>query len=361
LIVGKEEIKRKDISKEKEEEEANGADEEMVVEKYPEDSYSFLSIHGPREPLFSAETDTFDISSSFDESWVSSSGSPLEMYFFASEHKEYYCKLKVGDGVCDDIFNKIEYQYDGGDCCSDTCAGSSCGIGGLKNAFYGYVSGDGFPDCQRPGTVPISIKLNNITSSRDPELLVFSDDWLVEFMGIAEDEWRAESPDNLHFSLDCDGKNVFAVYVEKEMAGQRETMRVRDGANCTLVTRRIPEEIIGTQSTFDVFDKYPIWSIDYTITNLYIKSNREMEIEISSEHNKGKERENFKLIPTCYFDKLQDHTNLSSIYPAVGPSNEAIDWLVDNDEQNSECEDENFIERYALASMFFAMNLSEEL
>jgi len=223
------------------------------------------------------------------------------------------------------------------------------------------VSGDGFPDCQRPGTVPISIKLNNITSSRDPEILVFSDDWLVEFMGIAEDEWRAESPDNLYFSLDCDGKNVFAVYVEKEMAGQRETMRVRDGANCTLVTRRIPEENIGSQSTFDVFDKDPIWSIDYTITNLYIKSNREMEIEISSEHNKGKEGENFKVIPTCYLDKLQFHTNLSSIYPAVGPSNEAIDWLVDNDEQNSECQDRNFIERYALASLFFTMNISEEL
>ena len=68
----------------------------------------------------STKTDSFDISSSFEERWVSSSGAPLELFFFDSDlsEEELYCDFSFGDGVCNEEFNTPGYSYDEGDCCA---------------------------------------------------------------------------------------------------------------------------------------------------------------------------------------------------------------------------------------------------
>jgi hypothetical protein len=126
----------------------------------------------------SPETLSFDIGSSFGERWVSSVGAPLAMYFFDSA-EENHCNFRLGDGICDMVFNSLGYEYDGGDCCAHTCVGSACGKGGLSDAFgiVSDLSGDGFRHCKSPDTVYILIHFNNITSSRDPEELYFEDEW----------------------------------------------------------------------------------------------------------------------------------------------------------------------------------------
>merc|ERR1712238_453327 len=116
----------------------------------------------------STKTDTYDISTSFDDSWYSSSGTPMDLYFFDNETEltATTCGLSLNDGQCDPSFNKVEYQFDGGDCCAATCTHPSCGIGGLTSVFGNESnSGDGFSDCKDPAMVPITIRFDNIFGS----------------------------------------------------------------------------------------------------------------------------------------------------------------------------------------------------
>ena len=55
------------------------------------------------------------------------------------------------NGFCNPFFNTLEYDFDGGDCCEETCLSTlehSCGTGTLGESFgivtYGFV---GFPNC----------------------------------------------------------------------------------------------------------------------------------------------------------------------------------------------------------------------
>ena len=60
----------------------------------------------------------------------------------------------TGNGVCNVFFNTLEFDYDGGDCCRETCISTlehTCGEGIIGQSFgvdaFGYV---GFPDCIEP-------------------------------------------------------------------------------------------------------------------------------------------------------------------------------------------------------------------
>jgi hypothetical protein len=102
----------------------------------------------------------------------------------------------------------------------------------------------------------------------------------------------------------------------------------------------------------------PIWLVNYTIFHgSKIEAGHE-PVEILSHQSYEEDIVAFRRIPDCYFRKLVDHTNIASIYTHSGllSSNKAIDWLLNDASGNTECEDENFIERYALVTMIFVMN-----
>jgi len=308
------------------------------------------------ELMRSSTTDTFDVSSSFDALWVSASNTPLDLYFFDGDNEteiEEHCSSALGDGICDPFFNNFGYDFDGGDCCAATCTASNCGQENATSVF-GSPNSDckfGFPHCKNPEMVGITIHFNDISSSRDPEFAEYDPDWksTVDNL-IPETEWRAETPEDPFFALDCDSKNVLTVYIVEAMVGNSETVMVEDGANCTLIIRNTT-----TSSTPDLAIDDPILFINYTI--FHERGIENEKIEILSQSSSEKRRANFKRIPECYFKKLRNDIEVRSLYTASGPSNKAIDWLLEEgNTKNSQCEEDEFIERYALANMMFAMN-----
>jgi len=308
------------------------------------------------ELIKSAKTDTFDISTSYDETWISSGGTPLDLYFFdTGEEEEFHCDSFLGDGKCDLFFNKLGYAFDDGDCCAATCTGSSCGRNRHTDVFGSSTkSWTGFPNCKEPQMLPIIIHLNSISSSRDPEFSVFEDRW-IEFYGIDEPTWRREIPVDPYFALECNGKNVFTVYIEENMVNNSNTVMVEDGASCSIVVRNSTSYQAPVAELDD-----PIWFINYTLFHGEKSDDERKNIKILTEHSREKGNASFKRIPECYLRRLVDYVDVMSIYATSGPSNEAVDRLIASDTENSLCDEEGFIERYALVNMFLAMNGTEK-
>jgi hypothetical protein len=300
----------------------------------------------------SSKTDAFDISTSFDELWVSSSNTPLDLYFFDGQNEtdiQEHCDSLLGDGICDQYLNKLGYDFDGGDCCAATCSQSNCGRGGLTRSFGSTLNytGIAFPDCDDPKMVSILIHLNEISSSRNTKFS-FIEDSRFEKLGINQTEWRSENPLNPYFSLDCNGRNVLTIYIQERMVSNSETVMVEDGASCKLVVR-------NTTTNIDFATDAPIWFVNYTLFHL----DESKTFEILTRNSGDEEIANFVRIPQCYFRKLENHVDTASIYTASGPLNDAIDWLLNDQTGNSQCEDENFIERYALVNMNYALSGNE--
>ena len=61
-------------------------------------------------------------------------------------------------------------------------------------------------------------------------------------------------------------------------------------------------------------------------------------------------------IPECYFDKLSDYIDKTTVYTGIdyNPTAKAINWLMNDESENSMCENPFFLERYALAVIYFA-------
>ena len=308
----------------------------------------------------SPKTDAFDISTVFDESWVNPSNTPIDLYFFDGKNEtkiEEECKNILGNGICDKVFNIGSYGYDDGDCCAATCTKSNCGRGGLADVFGDSdVSGDGFEDCVDPNMYPITIQLNDMTSSRDRKFTGFQNVWDAGNSGSpwGYDEgrfkdWMEVPPVNPYFAIDCDGKNVMTAYIEESMIDKSQTAMVQDGATCTVVIRNSTTDI-------SIFTDDPIWLIDYTIHHGETNETEDANLEILTSHSYKEGSVTFQRIPKCFFDKLRIHnySNLMLIY-----TDEAIKWLLKDNTGNSRCEDSNFIERYALVSMNFAMNTTK--
>jgi hypothetical protein len=148
--------------------------------------------------------------------------------------------------------------------------------------------------------------------------------------------------------LDCDGRNVLMVSINNNMKNKTETVKVADGANCVMT---INNSTLGSNR---------IWYVDYSIfhgnesdivTNPIVMVQGDSFIE---------EVTNFQRIPTCFFEKLEGHINVTTIYTGTDSSNQAVDWLMKDSSRFSSCERDEFIERYALTTISFAAPIVSE-
>ena len=306
---------------------------------------------------YSAKIDTFDIQASYEESWVSSSGTPLEFYFFPDETGDT-CSSFIGDGTCDLVFNKLDYDYDDGDCCASTCIGTNCGRG-ENYSFFGStdIVGTGFPSCIDKSMVAVTIVLNDIRSSRDPMFAKFSKA-LVNNIFMKEDTWRAVKPAEALFALECDGKNVLSIFIDQSMENNNETVMVNEGATCSLVIRNTTTNGFKADHLRDD----PIWYVDYTVfhdrRNNIMSSNDNELLEILSARSKEAGSVKFTRISDCFIETLKDHVDIRTIYTGSDPSNKAFRWLLDQNDNSDypQFKDEFFIERYALATLDFTLS-----
>lgn len=303
----------------------------------------------------SAKTDSFDILATFEERWVSSSGTPLDLFFFDSDlgDADLHCDLAFGDGKCDVQFNSPGYSYDEGDCCAATCFKPNCGRRSQTTVFGDFVYPQiDFPNCTSPDMVPLTIQLNDIKSSRHEDLLYTVDnDYLNDFLFIEEE------PEKPYFALECNGAPVLTTYIDESMVNNTQTVMVEDGATCFLEVKNNT----ASNEPIPVLDD-PIWLVNYTIFHGDETAvDNEWAVEILTQHSIDREIVDFKRIPDCYLDKLSNFVENKYIYPTVGIPNKAIDWLVKNDTENSQCEDQKFIERYAATKLVFATEKEEFL
>ncbi len=290
---------------------------------------------------FSAKTDSFDILSSFEESWLTLSGAPLELYTFSNPNDEengvdsLHCSMTLGDGKCDDEFNKPGFQYDEGDCCAATCVGTQCGRNGINEVFGIEMYATGFR-CRNPTMKPITIYLNTLKTSRSEEFGKPDDFESFEFETNVT-EWRAEPPGKPYFAVNCNGKNVFTTYIEKAMEWKSESIMVEDGAHCEIHVRKNEE---------------PIWIVDYTI--FHGADNRSQAI-LSHSSNRN-ETATFTRIPDCFIEELEGLYDANDMYnkSSSEASTRALDWLV-SDEQNIEyCGSRDLVERFVLLTLYYS-------
>jgi len=295
----------------------------------------------------SSRTDSHDISSTFEETWYSASGITLEAYFFEEifldgkdrprsvNADDPICSSYLGNGRCDDNFNSKEYEFDAGDCCSSTCIGQHCGYGTLRKAFNTReVSGDGFPSCIDPVMQAVTIFINDVTDGSifgnlRYELFHFNNEPLM--------------------SLECDGKHVLSVSISKQMIGQWETAMTQEAAECR-VSVRAGNQFMGVEyiifhgnepiidgDAIEILQSGTTWdNVNNPVLDIY-----DLPTEVKWE--------DFNPIPKCYFTKLSEYIPKSMMYTGSSPGNNAIRWLLNDSTENSNCEDEFFIERYALS------------
>eukprot|EP00531_Pseudo-nitzschia_arenysensis_P000398 CAMPEP_0116156516 /NCGR_PEP_ID=MMETSP0329-20121206/22873_1 /TAXON_ID=697910 /ORGANISM="Pseudo-nitzschia arenysensis, Strain B593" /LENGTH=1018 /DNA_ID=CAMNT_0003653603 /DNA_START=73 /DNA_END=3129 /DNA_ORIENTATION=- len=290
---------------------------------------------------FSSKTYLFDFSSVAEETWYSRTGTPLELYFFDDNKNDLdydECSSFLGDGSCDTVFNIFDHNYDEGDCCAATCEGLDCGVGALTTVFENNVtSGNGYPFCANPDMKPITIELNNVYVPPDNPL---KGDTSGPF-----DRIPAIEPLMI---LDCDGINVLMVNIKAEMKFARETVYVSDGADCEVTVKN------NTGGPLDIqYVNYTVYHGNETQvdTDRIVMFNADSFTE--SVHK-------FRRIPECYFEKLSEFVDNTTIYTGDSPSNKAVDWLLQDSEGFSNCQYDSFIERYALAAINYgAPNIAE--
>jgi len=295
---------------------------------------------------YSATTNDYDVSGSFDKTWYSASGTPLDLHFVNSEDSgaslHPLCGIFLNNGHCDALFNDAGYQYDEGDCCASTCIPSNCGVKGLTKAFGVSTTGDGFPNCIDPTMVSLTIHLNSITSSRNKEVLSVTDDQIEEYYRDRGIAFWTETPVTPFFIVDCDGVNVMAIYVDNTMENKSETIMVEDGAMCRIS--------VSNTTSFDAkWNNDPIWWVNYTVYHGNDTTN-----EIISGYSGDAESIDFHQLPQCYFEKLKNSIDVSTAYVTNDESTNALAWLAADQSGYSSCEDEFFIERFALSAVNFA-------
>ena len=62
----------------------------------------------------------------------------------------------------------------------------------------------------------------------------------------------------------------------------------------------------------------------------------------------------FRRIPDCYFDELEDWIKPSTAYVANNTATKSLQWLVNDSSGHSHCDDTFLLERFALSAMNFA-------
>eukprot|EP00536_Pseudo-nitzschia_multiseries_P019000 jgi/Psemu1/58395/gm1.58395_g len=252
----------------------------------------------------SSKMDSFDISSSFDEGWIMTD-----------------CN-RLGNGVCDGDFNTLALGFDGGDCCSFTCSDPVCGIGAVKGAFgVSNITGNGFPNCTDPSMVPITIHLGNFIESEKHDNYV-----------------KGNPVDNPYLIVDCEGKIVLSLDINKDMVNHIETVHVSDRANCVLTVKNqtVRENII--------------WHVEYSI---FIGDTARDGRKIIEGNSKQESSTNFLTIPECTIDTISVHADIFELYNDFD-GREALNWIVKDDSGNSNCHDGYFTERFGLSLLNYS-------
>ena len=313
--------------------------------------------------IISSPTDSFDISTIFFESWFTSKGTPVDLYFFENvkDDADLHCDKYMKDGICDKVFNEKSYDFDGGDCCAATCSHENCGQGGLVNAFNSTdATGFGFPLCKDPSMVPITIELNDFTNNRDLykkqiEPLSKRDRTYIETF--RPDFWEIEPADAL-LSLYCDGIKALKVYVNPKMINQTETVMIPEEADCDI-------RITNSTSYTTHFDDDPIWYVNYTVYNDglgtdYRRPLIDPRVVLAEESSYFNQSVPFERLPECYIEKLikvhrQKYGPVSyNMYNPIDPQSKAIKWIADVTETHQGHCEEDVMERFALSVMYFA-------
>jgi hypothetical protein len=246
------------------------------------------------------------------------------------------CNSFLGDGNCDSFFNIVDYQYDEGDCCAATCNGLNCGRGNLVEAFETPVpTGDGYPRCQNPEMKPITILLNDVYLP------------VRQVLGIPEgyegvNGFSEIDPREPLLVLDCDNTPILMVSVSESMANKSETVMVADGTDCSL---RIKNATSGPAY---------IWYVNYTVFHGDKISIESDPIVIVQTNSYEREVSYFRKIEDCVLTKLSEYIDISSVYTGTNPENEAIKWLMEDSSGYCSCDDEFFIECFALSVINFA-------
>lgn len=269
---------------------------------------------------------------SFEELWYSSSGKPLQLYFFDEESSltDGQCGSFLGDGICNSDFNTPEYDYDEGDCCASTCTDTFCGIGTLTDVFNTSIaSGNGYPNCADPTMKPITILLNDVYLPPPTAENVFTNAQL-----------QTRQPLMI---LDCDGKNIFMVSIDENMKNKTETVLVADGANCVMMV---------TNTTLGSTDA--ILYVNYTVFHGDKSSIYSDPVVMAQGDSSIESVAYFRRIDECILTKLKDHINTTTVYTGAAPANHAIRWLMKDSKGYSSCERDEFMERYALTVINFA-------
>eukprot|EP00537_Pseudo-nitzschia_pungens_P014394 CAMPEP_0172387980 /NCGR_PEP_ID=MMETSP1061-20121228/5161_1 /TAXON_ID=37318 /ORGANISM="Pseudo-nitzschia pungens, Strain cf. pungens" /LENGTH=1394 /DNA_ID=CAMNT_0013117749 /DNA_START=764 /DNA_END=4948 /DNA_ORIENTATION=- len=276
----------------------------------------------------SAKMNTFDVLTAFEEGgWLGASNSPLELYAIKlDKDQEEKCHW-LNDGICNLVFNELKYQYDGGDCCSATCSDPICGFDNLKEAFdVSNITGHGFPHCQDPSMVPVTIHLGHFMES-------------VKKYGYWQEGNPREDP---HLMLECDDKVVLSLDINEDMSNGTQSVWVNDRAHCIM---RIKNQ---------TYIEHTIWYVSYSI---FIGEEVDDKRKIIEGNSIRDGIVSFLAVPSCILDKLSTHADVYEIYNGVY-SKQALDWIVDDNTGYSDCRDQFFTERYGLSLLNFEAPIS---
>jgi len=274
----------------------------------------------------SSRTTDFEIRNTFGDAWFTAKGSPLTVNFITSGNGtlDNGCDAKLGNGICDDVLNTEDFNWDEGDCCAATCNAAECGFNSLSKAFNTplNIPGNGYQKCVDPQMVSIKILLTTENV----------------------DEYQS-----YFISLDCEGTNHFMITLEKDVSNQTEAIKVEDGAICTFTARAL---------SFGIALEYTIY-YDQEPT-----SNNVASVEIVS--GNGTRRNNifqeFQLVPKCYLNQLSKFIDMNTIYTErATPQRIAIDLLANETKTNAKhslCDNPYFLERFYLFFLYLSLSVS---
>ena len=125
-----------------------------------------------------------------------------------------------------------------------------------------------------------------------------------------------KEPVNPHLYLGCNGKNVISIYVDKSIESADATEMIEDGAYCIMtVLNGIPDAILFP-------DKIQILYINYTF--FYGEKQASIKNQLQMFQNKPMPRVLSILVSNCYFGKLLDFVDNTTIYTGTTAANEAI-------------------------------------
>jgi len=235
-----------------------------------------------------------------------------------------FCEIPpVGDGVCQDYFNKEEFEYDGGDCCASTCSGIECGVSAM-NTLFGYdleFPIKGFPDCKDPMMMPITIVLNMTT------MPVYGD---ISFYSTWE--------------VHCDGIE----YLYSPSLGYREFLSIDVfGSQTIFVEPRVSCQVISRTKFYFSDTKISVYHGMNKDTAIIVQEYEWLSDDIDFE---------FPVLSACLLEELSTVADSNDILDSTSIQGQAAAWIDVESSDLSLCNTEFLIQLYALATINFSLD-----